>query len=194
MILERVPKILSDDSQKINVSLESGLVIGMVVAVVLLVCVGVLIICIVRRKMLGRKPEEERTTDLDNSGANQSASLTSGLKQKTDQTNNSKDLGIHETQFAGNESYALAKPTSLSENKQKLKTEQDDIYCQSEEGTYDVSGCNRHKVADGNIYSHTVDDVYDSTTHKRNDDEQEDKYDHFIGQKTEDLYDISMQS
>lgn len=125
---------------------------------------------------------------------NENTTFIKGLKQKTDQTNNSKGLDIHETRFAGSESYAPAKPTSLGENKLTLKTEQDDIYCQSEEGTYDVSGCNRHKEADGNMYSHTVDDVYDSSTHKRNDDEQEDKYDHFIGQKTEDLYDISMQS
>ncbi|XP_052068054.1 uncharacterized protein LOC127707514 [Mytilus californianus] len=114
---------------------------------------------------------------------NENTSIIKGLKQKTDPTNLSKGLHQHETRFTGSESYALANPTSSSENIQKLKTEQDNIYCQSEEGTYDISGCNRHKEADGNIYSHTVDDVYDSTTHKRSVDDQEDKYDHFIGQK-----------
>ncbi|CAG2242743.1 unnamed protein product [Mytilus edulis] len=235
---ERVPNILSDDSQKTNVSLDNGKTtqehkahnptpdIQILIDTMLYFCFIKFQYSECCRKMLGRKPEEERTTDLDNSGANQSASLTSGsantnnqnvesnrtndnqynmhmnenttfikgLKQKTYQTNNSKGVDIHKTRFAGSESYALAHPTSLGENQQTLKTELVDIYCQSEEGTYDVSGCNRHKKADGNIYSHTVDDVYDSTTHKRNDEEQEDKYDHFIGQKTEDLYDISMQS
>ncbi|CAC5389543.1 unnamed protein product [Mytilus coruscus] len=225
---ERVPTTLSEESQETNVSLDRGLVVGMVVAIVLLACV-VVIICLVRRHVLCRKPKhakEKQTTGLDNSGfvGNRSASLISGTdninnqkveyigthdnhcnmqmnestsfikgqKQKIDPTNLSKDLDHYETRFAGSESYARANLSRSNENKQNSKTEQDDIYCQSEEGTYDISGYNRHKEADGNIYSHTVDDVYDSTTHKRNDDDQEDKYDHFIGHKTEDVYDTSM--
>ncbi|CAC5389522.1 unnamed protein product [Mytilus coruscus] len=103
-------------------------------------------------------------------------------------------LGHQEKKFEGSEFDKLSKPTSLSKKKHHMKTEHGDDNRSSEEGTYDLAGSNRHKEADGNIYSHTDDNVYDSTTYKRNNDNQEDKYDHFIGQKTEDLYDTSMQT
>ncbi|CAC5355490.1 unnamed protein product [Mytilus coruscus] len=121
---------------------------------------------------------------------------TSFIKEpihKTASTKSNMVLGHQETSFEGSEFNKLSKPTSFSEKKHHIKTEHDDDNCSSEEGPYDFAGSYRHKDADGNIYSHT-DNVYDSTTYKRNDDDQEDKYDHFIGQKTEDLYDTSMQT
>ncbi|CAC5411623.1 unnamed protein product [Mytilus coruscus] len=209
---DRVPTILSDDSQLTTRPLHRGLVVGMVVAIVFVsVCFCVNYLCRQKASFAEKtksKTEYRVTADTNNQNCenigtndnqcdmqmNENTSFIKGLKQKTDTTKFSKGLDHYETRFAGSESYELANPRSSIENKQILKTEQDDMYCQSEEGNYDISGCNRHKQTDGNIYSHTVDDVYDSTIRKRNDDDQEDKYDHFIGQKTEDLYDISMQS
>ncbi|CAC5389521.1 unnamed protein product [Mytilus coruscus] len=282
-----VPNILSNDAQEINIPLDKGLVVGMVVAVVLLVCVAVLIICLVRRRDSFRKTNTNQTKkyETNNSAGNRTASLTSFtadtnnpnsqcittqrnhisniydntelrddiidsdceysniskansvinkegitvakyrdyqgdvpsynrslhrdeydfanqtnetsfIKGPIHQTGSTKSNMVIEhrgTIFGGSECYKFAKPTCFNDEKHHMKTENNDVYCSSEEGTYDFAGSNRHKEADGNIYSHTVDDVYDSTTHKRNDDDQEDKYDHFIGEKTEEVYDTSIQ-
>ncbi|XP_052069169.1 MAM and LDL-receptor class A domain-containing protein 1-like [Mytilus californianus] len=232
---DREKNKLSDDTQQKNASPNKGLVVGLVVAIVLLVCVAVLIFCFIRRPVVCRvtKESKKNANDKDSNVGNQCTTLpidkegitivkyrdTHGVnqlsvnddydienqmtetrfiqepKQKTDPKKSYKVLDNKEKGFEGSKSYELV-CSSSSKNKQQLKTKHDDIYCSSEEGTYDISGCNRHKEADGNIYSHTVDDVYDSTTHKlkRNDDDQEDKYYHFVGQKTEDLYDTSMQT
>ncbi|VDI23995.1 Hypothetical predicted protein, partial [Mytilus galloprovincialis] len=119
---------------------------------------------------------------------------TSFIKGPMHQTDSAKSNMIIEPQgniFEGSEFYTLAKPTCFSDENHQLKDENNDVYCSTEEGTYNFPGSDCHKEAEGNIYSHTVDDVYDSTTHKRKDDDQEDKYDHFIGQLTEDVYVIS---
>ncbi|CAG2249496.1 unnamed protein product [Mytilus edulis] len=116
------------------------------------------------------------------------------IKKPIHQTDSTKSNMIIEPQgniFEGSEFYTLAKPTCFSNENHQLKDENNDVYCSTEEGTYNFPGSDCHKEAEGNIYSHTVDDVYDSTTHKRKDDDQEDKYDHFIGQLTEDVYVIS---
>ncbi|CAC5384127.1 unnamed protein product [Mytilus coruscus] len=284
---ERVhaPDILSDDAQEIHVPLDKGLVVGMVVAIALLVCVSVFIICLVRSRGSSRKTKENQKNgyNTNNSAGNRTASLTSvtadtnnlhsqltttqsnhcnnvydntelrddtidsdceysniantnsvlnkdgttvakyreyegdvpsynlsshhnehdianqtnetsfikGPIHQTGSTKSNMVLGHQGTIFAGSEFYTLAKPICFSDENHHMKTEHNDVYCLSEEGTYDFAGSDRHKEADGNIYSHTVDDVYDSTTHKRNDDDIEDKYDHFIGQLTEDVYDTS---
>ncbi|CAC5426847.1 unnamed protein product [Mytilus coruscus] len=58
------------------------------------------------------------------------------------------------------------------------------------EGTYDSAGINMHTDNANTIYNHTVDDVYDASSHERKGGEREDTYDHFLGQKTDDDYDI----
>ncbi|XP_052069292.1 uncharacterized protein LOC127708463 [Mytilus californianus] len=278
-----VPNILSDDGQK---SIDKGLVVGMVVAFLLLVCVVVLILYLVRRRGSCRKTNENPKNgyNTNNSAGNQVASFpsvtadtnnlnsaltttqinnynniydntefrddiidsdceysniaktnsvinkigttvskyrdyqcdvtsynpsshhdendfanqtneTSFMKRPIHQTGSTKSNIVIEHQgtiFEGSEFYKLAKPTCFSDEKHHMKTEYNDVYCSSEEGTYDFAESNRHKEADDNIYSHTVDDVYDSTTHKRNHDDQEDEYDHFSGQLTEDVYDTSI--
>ncbi|CAG2242737.1 unnamed protein product [Mytilus edulis] len=82
--------------------------------------------------------------------------------------------------------YEFAKPVRDTEN----KIIEDDQYAISD-GVYDHSGNNCHKESENNIYNHTVDTIYDSGSHKRNEEEKEDTYDHFFGQTTEDDYDIS---
>lgn len=116
---------------------------------------------------------------------------TSFIKEQMHQTDSTKSNMIIEPQghiFEGSELYQLAQPTCFSDENHQLKDENNDVYCSTEEGTYNFVGSDCHKEADGTIYSHTVDDVYDSTTHNRKDDDQEDKYDHFIRQFTEDVY------
>lgn len=57
------------------------------------------------------------------------------------------------------------------------------------EGTYDSAGL--HAVNGNAIYNHTVDDVYDASSHKRQEgNREEDTYDHVLGRKTDDDYDI----
>ncbi|CAC5355484.1 unnamed protein product [Mytilus coruscus] len=83
--------------------------------------------------------------------------------------------------------FEFAKPVRDTGN----KLGDEDQYALSEEGIYDHSGSNRHKELEDTIYNHAVDTIYDSGSHKRNDEGREDTYDHFFGQKTEDDYDIS---
>ena len=64
-------------------------------------------------------------------------------------------------------------------------------YVTTEDGTYDSTGVIRHKETDSNVYSHSVDNVYDSASHTVKSNESFDTYDHFIGEKTEDNYDLS---
>jgi hypothetical protein len=66
-----------------------------------------------------------------------------------------------------------------------------DTYIIPEDGTYDHSHNTRHAETESNLYSHTIDDVYDVTRQDRRPDGKEDTYDHFFGNKTEDDYDIS---
>ncbi|VDI01656.1 Hypothetical predicted protein [Mytilus galloprovincialis] len=94
--------------------------------------------------------------------------------------------GLNRTQLAKT-GYEFAKPVLETEN----KIDDEDQYALSEEGVYDHSRNTRHKELEVNIYNHAVDTIYDSGSHKRNDDEREDTYDHFFGQKTEDDYDIT---
>lgn len=58
------------------------------------------------------------------------------------------------------------------------------------EGTYDTAGTSLYKDNTNTIYNHTVDDVYDTSSHKREGGEGEDTYDHVPGRKTNDDYDI----
>lgn len=129
--------------------------------------------------------------DNDLSNQTNKTRFIKGPIHQRDSTKSNNDIVSQGTTFEGSELYMLAKPTSFSDEGHRTITEHNDVYCSSEEGTYNFAGSNCHKEAEGNIYSHTIDDVYDSTTHKKNDDDQEDKYDHFIGQLTEDVYDTS---
>lgn len=66
-----------------------------------------------------------------------------------------------------------------------------DTYIIPEDGTYDHTHNTRHAEPESNLYSHTIDDVYDVTRQDRRPDGKEDTYDHFFGKKMEDDYDIS---
>ncbi|XP_052070928.1 uncharacterized protein LOC127709432 [Mytilus californianus] len=91
-----------------------------------------------------------------------------------------------------NGTYELAKPSNISEFDNKIKGEHlDNAYNLSEECVYDTARKNRLKDSDASVYSHTVDDVYDTACSKITVVFQEDKYDHFTGQTTEDDYNIT---
>lgn len=64
-------------------------------------------------------------------------------------------------------------------------------YEMTTEGTYDSAGISLHAVNGDSIYNHTVDDVYDESSHIRKVGEREDTYDHFLGLKTDGDYDIT---
>lgn len=69
-----------------------------------------------------------------------------------------------------------------------------DLYNMSNiDGTYDVSSNDRHRANpnDNNIYSHTADNIYDSGSHHKLPDRNEETYDHLFGQQTEDEYDTT---
>ncbi|XP_063443594.1 uncharacterized protein LOC134724486 isoform X3 [Mytilus trossulus] len=67
----------------------------------------------------------------------------------------------------------------------------EDQYVLSDEVVYDHSRIIRHNETEDNNCNNAVDTIYDSGSHKINDETREDTYDHFFGQKTEDQYDIS---
>ncbi|XP_052069260.1 uncharacterized protein LOC127708431 [Mytilus californianus] len=95
--------------------------------------------------------------------------------------------GINRSKFPNaGQSYELAKPI------RDTKDRKNDLYALSSEGTYDHSGITRHHKEQDTIYTHAVDNVYDSTSRGLNIDRKEDTYDHFFGQETEDEYNISM--
>ncbi|XP_063440862.1 uncharacterized protein LOC134721653 isoform X2 [Mytilus trossulus] len=62
-------------------------------------------------------------------------------------------------------------------------------YALSEEGVYDKTDDRRHIVNDTDMYSRTVDTVYDSAEQHIKEERKEETYDHFFGEKTEDNYD-----
>ncbi|CAC5403037.1 unnamed protein product [Mytilus coruscus] len=95
--------------------------------------------------------------------------------------------GFYRSKFPNaDQAYVLAKPIHDS------KDQKNDLYALSPAGTYDHSGITRHHKDQDTIYTHTVDNVYDSASRGLNMDRTEDTYDHFFGQETEDEYNISM--
>ncbi|XP_071130536.1 uncharacterized protein [Mytilus edulis] len=84
------------------------------------------------------------------------------------------------------QAYELAKPIN------DTRCHKDDMYALSPEGTYDHSGITRHCKDQDTIYTHAVDNVYDSANRGVNIARKEDTYDHFYGKETVDEYDITM--
>ncbi|XP_052069282.1 uncharacterized protein LOC127708453 [Mytilus californianus] len=75
------------------------------------------------------------------------------------------ETGFNRQIFSNNPTdYEFAKPVKATEN-QICDEDQYDI----SEGVYDHSGSNRHKESEDNIYNHAVDTIYDSGSHKKND-------------------------
>lgn len=65
------------------------------------------------------------------------------------------------------------------------------LYEMTTEGTYDSAGIRLYAVNGNAMYNHTVDDVYDASSHKiQEGNREEDTYDHFRGKQTNDDYDI----
>ncbi|XP_063446961.1 uncharacterized protein LOC134726485 [Mytilus trossulus] len=79
--------------------------------------------------------------------------------------------------------YEFAKPENNIDDESK--------FALPEERDYDHAGNNRLKELEFNIYSHAVDNIYDTGSHKRKEEGRENTYDHFFGQKTADENDNS---
>ncbi|VDI44689.1 Hypothetical predicted protein [Mytilus galloprovincialis] len=81
-------------------------------------------------------------------------------------------------------------PKNLDQSGKELA----DLYdISDEDGTYDVSSNKKQLTPqnDNNIYSHTADNIYDSGSHRKLTVRNEDTYDHFFGEQTEDEYDTT---
>ena len=89
--------------------------------------------------------------------------------------------------------YNLAMPihNNISDKQNENILLSNDTYIIPEDGTYDHSHNTRHAETESNLYTHTIDDMYDVTRQHRRPDGKEDTYDHFFGNKTKDDYDIS---
>ncbi|CAG2236380.1 unnamed protein product [Mytilus edulis] len=86
--------------------------------------------------------------------------------------------GFNRTKFPNDDqAYKLAKPIS------DTRSHKYDVYALSPEGTYDHSEITRHRKDQDTIYTHTVDNVYDSASRGVNIARKEDTYDHFFGKK-----------
>ncbi|XP_076075964.1 uncharacterized protein LOC143046770 [Mytilus galloprovincialis] len=95
--------------------------------------------------------------------------------------------GFNRTKFPNDDqAYKLANYIS------DTRSHKYDVYALSPEGTYDHSGITRHRKDQDTIYTHTVDNVYDSASRGVNIARKEDTYDHFFGKRTEDEYNIAM--
>ncbi|CAC5371006.1 unnamed protein product [Mytilus coruscus] len=95
--------------------------------------------------------------------------------------------GFNRSRFPNaDQAYELAKPIH------DTKDQKSDLYALSPDGTYDHSGIARHNTHQDAIYTHAVDNVYDSASRGLNIARKEDTYDHFFEQETEDEYNISM--
>ncbi|XP_063446704.1 uncharacterized protein LOC134726233 [Mytilus trossulus] len=68
---------------------------------------------------------------------------------------------------------------------EKDKNETDSPYALSVEGVYDKTNERRHVVNDTDVYSRTVDTVYDSAEQQTRPNRKEETYDHVFGQKTD---------
>ncbi|XP_076075963.1 uncharacterized protein LOC143046769 [Mytilus galloprovincialis] len=95
-------------------------------------------------------------------------------------------IGVDRSKFAKtNQAYEFAKPIHNTNG------HQGGLYALSPEDTYDHSGTTRHHKDQDTIYTHAVDNVYDSASRGVNIARTEDTYDHFFGKETEDEYNIS---
>jgi hypothetical protein len=84
--------------------------------------------------------------------------------------------------------YEFAKPINAINNGDLDNDGKQDTYILSEDGTYDSCNNVDHTGDDNNLYSHTIDSVYDTARHERKSDDKEDTYDHFFSDTTEDDY------
>ncbi|VDI71506.1 Hypothetical predicted protein [Mytilus galloprovincialis] len=95
--------------------------------------------------------------------------------------------GINRSKFPNTgQTYELAKPIN------DTRGHKNDTYALCPEGTYDHSGITRHRKDQDTIYTHAVDNVYDSASRGINIARKEDTYDHFFGKETENEYNIAM--
>lgn len=77
--------------------------------------------------------------------------------------------------------YELAKPVVDNDNTYTITDTE-----------YAVAGHNyKQENNNDNVYGHSMDNMYDSMIHARKESQSENQYDHFVGKKTEDDYDIS---
>ncbi|VDI44690.1 Hypothetical predicted protein [Mytilus galloprovincialis] len=167
-------------------SLESPVqndIIGIAAGVsggVILTIIAVVVICLIKRSKPGK---QEASSSNDNKAFDELQNDEKSQQQINLSQSSSQDIITPPDTN-------LHKPEQLDRDGQ----ESADLYNMSnEDGTYDVSGKERQRgnPNDNNIYSHTADNIYDSGSHHKLQDRNDETYDHFFGQQTEDEYDTT---
>ncbi|XP_063444923.1 uncharacterized protein LOC134725210 isoform X2 [Mytilus trossulus] len=156
-----------------------GIAAGVSGGVVLTIIV-VVVICLIKRSKPGK---QEASSTNDNKAF--------GELQNDDHSKTKINLSQSPSQdIITSTDTNLHKPVQLAQDGQ----ESADFYNMSnEDGTYDASSNDRQRgnPNDNNIYSHTADNIYDSGSHHKLTDRNDETYDHFFGQQTEDEYDTT---
>ncbi|XP_063446818.1 uncharacterized protein LOC134726349 [Mytilus trossulus] len=158
-----------------------GVAVGVPVGIICMICIIVAVV-LIRRKCILENSDKKFSNFMSNAtGENYLGQQDIALPQYP--TNNKvlySQVQKHDTDTTKNEDgQDCSHPSKDTESP----------YALSEEGVYDKTDDRRHVVNDTDMYSRTVDTVYDSAEQHIKEDRKEETYDHFFGQKTEDYYD-----
>ncbi|XP_076073859.1 uncharacterized protein LOC143045312 isoform X2 [Mytilus galloprovincialis] len=105
---------------------------------------------------------------------------------------NPRDM-VHDTTHPVKENtncYELAKPV-LKDGKEKTCHKYDGDYGSCQDSDYQLNA-GHPTYSEEHVYNHTVDDVYDSTSHNKKSAVPDNTYDYFSGNQTDDDYNIPM--
>lgn len=86
--------------------------------------------------------------------------------------------------------YELAKPV-LEDGKENTCHKYDGDYGSCQDSDYQING-GHPTYSEEHVYNHTVDDVYDTTSHNKKSTVPDNTYDYFSGNQTDDDYNIPM--
>ncbi|CAC5358897.1 unnamed protein product [Mytilus coruscus] len=156
-----------------------GVAVGVPVAIIGMVCIIIAVVFIRRRCI--RKNSDKKFSNFMSNATDDNYLGQQDIALPQYPTNN-KVLYSHNSN----------KNTTQNDDGQDYSHPSKDTespYALSEEGVYDKTNERRHVVKDTDIYSRTVDTVYDSSEQHMRQDRKEETYDHVFGQKTEDDYD-----
>lgn len=105
---------------------------------------------------------------------------------------NTRDM-VHDTTHPVKENtncYELAKPV-LEDGKENTCHKDDGDYGSCQDSDYQLNA-GHPTYSEEHVYNHTVDDVYDTTSHNKKSTEPNNTYDYFSGNQTDDDYNIPM--
>ncbi|XP_076073393.1 uncharacterized protein LOC143044999 [Mytilus galloprovincialis] len=158
-----------------------GVAVGVPVGIICMICIIVAVVLIRRRCKL--ENSDKKFSNFMNNATDENYSGQQDIALPQYPTTNKvlySQVQKHDTDTTKNEDgQDCSHPSKDTESP----------YALSEEGVYDKTDDRRHVVNDTDMYSRTVDTVYDSAEQHIKEDRKEETYDHFFGEKTEDYYD-----